>query len=109
MALAGTAGCPLYLIGTTLVPILGLATMSFVVVLTPLVAPWDLATWDHWRVLWEDDAFRRSIENSAIIAVVGAVLTTAFVALATLVAHRSGFRFRRTLPVLMLAPAPRRG
>jgi iron(III) transport system permease protein len=94
----------LYLIGTTLVPILGLATMSFVVVLTPLVAPWDLATWDHWRVLWEDDAFRRSIENSAIIAVVGAVVTTAFVALATLVAHRSGFRFRRTLPFLMLYP-----
>ena len=72
--------------------------------LTPLVAPWDLATWDHWRVLWEDDAFRRSIENSAIIAVVGAVVTTAFVALATLVAHRSGFRFRRTLPFLMLYP-----
>ena len=93
-----------YLVGTTLIPVLGLATMSFVVVLTPLVAPWELATWDHWRVLWEDDAFRRSIENSAIIAVVGAVLTTAFVALATLVAHRSGFRFRRTLPFLMLYP-----
>ena len=93
-----------YLVGTTLVPVVGLATMSFVVVLTPLVPPWELATWDHWRVLWEDDAFRRSIENSAIIAVVGAVLTTAFVALATLVAHRSGFRFRGTLPFLMLYP-----
>jgi len=93
-----------YLVFTTLVPVLGLATMSFVVVLTPLVPPWELLTSSHWNVLWEDDAFRRSIQNSAIIAVVGAVATTAFVALATLVAHRSGFRFRRTLPFLMLYP-----
>ena len=93
-----------YLVFTTLVPVLGLAAMSFVVVLTPLVAPWELLTSAHWHVLWEDDAFRRSIQNSAVIAVVGAVATTAFVALATLVAHRSGFRFRRTLPFLMLYP-----
>ena len=94
----------LYLVFTTLVPVIGLALMSFVVVLTPLVPPWELLTSSHWNVLWEDDAFRRSIQNSAIIAVVGAVATTAFVALATLVAHRSGFRFRRTLPFLMLYP-----
>ena len=93
-----------YLVFTTLVPVLGLAAMSFVVVLTPLVPPWELLTSAHWHVLWEDDAFRRSIQNSAVIAVVGAVATTAFVALATLVAHRSGFRFRRTLPFLMLYP-----
>ncbi|MBA2460727.1 MAG: iron ABC transporter permease [Actinobacteria bacterium] len=93
-----------YLAFTTLVPVLGLAAMSFVVVLTPLVPPWELLTSSHWHVLWEDDAFRRSIQNSAIIAVVGAVATTAFVALATLVAHRSGFRFRHSLPFLMLYP-----
>lgn len=94
----------LYLVFTTLVPVIGLALMSFVVVLTPLVPPWELLTSAHWRVLLDDDTFRRSIQNSAIIAVVGAVATTAFVALATLVAHRSGFRFRRTLPFLMLYP-----
>ncbi|MBA3243874.1 MAG: iron ABC transporter permease [Actinobacteria bacterium] len=93
-----------YLVFTTLVPVLGLALMSFVVVLTPLVPPWELLTSAHWNVLLDDETFRRSIENSAIIAVVGAVGTTAFVALATLVAHRSGFRFRRTLPFLMLYP-----
>ena len=85
-------------------PVLGLALMSFVVVLTPLVPPWELLTWAHWRVLADDEIFRRSIENSALIAVVGALAATAFVALATLVAHRSGFRFRRTLPFLMLYP-----
>ena len=94
----------LYLVLTTLVPVLGLATMSVVVVLTPLVAPWELLTWDHWHTLASDDAFRRSIENSAIIAVVGALATTAFVALATLVAHRSRFPLRRTLPFVMLYP-----
>ncbi len=93
-----------YLVFTTLVPVIGLALMSVVVVLTPLVPPWELLTSAHWNVLVDDDAFRRSIQNSAIIAVVGAVATTAFVALATLVAHRSGFRFRRTLPFLMLYP-----
>ena len=93
-----------YLVFTTLVPIIGLALMSVVVVLTPLVPPWELLTSAHWHVLLDDDAFRRSIQNSAIIAVVGAIGTTAFVALATLVAHRSGFKLRRTLPFLMLYP-----
>ena len=94
----------LYLVFTTVVPVIGLALMSVVVVLTPLVPPWELLTSAHWHVLLDDAVFRRSIQNSAIIAVVGAVATTAFVALATLVAHRSGFRFRRTLPFLMLYP-----
>lgn len=94
----------LYLLFTTLVPVIGLALMSVVVILTPLVPPWELLTSAHWQVLLDDDTFRRSIRNSAVIAVVGAAATTAFVALATLVAHRSGFRFRRTLPFLMLYP-----
>ena len=93
-----------YLVFTTLVPVIGLALMSVVVVLTPLVPPWELLTSAQWHVLFDDETFRRSIQNSAIIAVVGAVATTAFVALATLVAHRSGFRLRRTLPFLMLYP-----
>jgi iron(III) transport system permease protein len=77
--------------------------MSFVVFLTPLIAPWDLLTWSHWQTL-DEGIFRNSIRNSVIIAVVGAVLATAFVTLATLVAHRSPFRLRRTLPFMMLYP-----
>jgi len=94
----------LYLLFTTMIPVLGLVLMSFVVVLTPLVAPWHLATWSHWHALADDGVFRRSIEHSLVIGVVGAILTTAVVALATLVAHRSGFRLRRSLPFLMLYP-----
>ena len=44
----------LYLVFTTLVPILGLALMSVVVVLTPLVPPWELLTSSSWHVLLDD-------------------------------------------------------
>jgi iron(III) transport system permease protein len=93
----------LYLLFTTLIPVLGLVLMSFVVVLTPLIAPWKLATWANWQALG-DPVFERSIRNSVMISVVGAIAATALVALATLVAHRSNFRFRRSLPYVMLYP-----
>jgi len=93
----------LYLLFSTLIPVLGLALMSVVVILTPLVAPWHLFTWAHWQQLGSGE-FLRSIEHSAEIALAGAVATTAIVALATLIAHRSRFPLRRTLPVVMLYP-----
>jgi iron(III) transport system permease protein len=98
-----TGAVSLYLLFSTLIPVLGLALMSVVVVLTPLVAPWHLLTWDHWQTLGQGE-FLRSIEHSAVLALVGALVTTAVVALATLVAHRSRFPLRRTLPVVMLYP-----
>ena len=93
----------LYLIFSTLIPVLGLALMSVVVVLTPLVAPWHLLTWDHWHALTTGE-FQRAIEHSLEISFVGAVLATALVAVATLVAHRSRFQLRKSLPFLMLYP-----
>src|SRR5207247_3284941 len=45
------AAIALYLLFATVIPVLGLALMSVVVVLTPLVAPWKLFTWDHWAQL----------------------------------------------------------
>jgi iron(III) transport system permease protein len=42
--------------------------------------------------------------NSVIIATIGSVLTVGFVAMATLIAHRSRFRLRRTLPALLVYP-----
>jgi iron(III) transport system permease protein len=97
------AALAVYLVFTTVIPVLGLALMSVVTVLTPLLAPWHLLTWSNWQALG-DPIFRRSIENSAVIAVVGALLATALVALATLVAHRSRFPLRRTLPFVLLYP-----
>jgi iron(III) transport system permease protein len=93
----------LYLVFSTLLPVLGLAAMSFVVVLTPLVAPWKLLTWANWDQLTTGE-FHRAITNSLEISFVGAILATALVAIATLVAHRSRFPLRRALPFVMLYP-----
>jgi iron(III) transport system permease protein len=93
----------LYIVFSTLVPVLGLALMSFVTFLTPLIAPWHLLTWSNWDILGTG-VYLRSIEHSALLALVGGVLTTAVVALATLVAHRSKLPTRRTLPFVMLYP-----
>jgi iron(III) transport system permease protein len=93
----------LYLLFSTLVPVLGLALMSFVTFLTPLIAPWHLFTWANWQLLGTG-VYLRSIEHSALLAVAGGVVTTAVVTLATLVAHRSKLPVRRTLPFVMLYP-----
>jgi iron(III) transport system permease protein len=97
------AAVALYLIFSTLVPVLGLALMSFVAFLTPLIAPWHLFTWDNWQILGTG-VYRRSIEHSALLALLGGIVTTAVVALATLVAHRSNLRVRKSLPFVMLYP-----
>jgi iron(III) transport system permease protein len=93
----------LYLVFSTLIPVAGLALMSVVVVLTPLVAPWKLLTWSNWHQLTTGE-FHRAITNSLEISVVGALLATALVALATLVAHRSRFPLRGGLPFVLLYP-----
>ncbi|HEV7641584.1 MAG TPA: iron ABC transporter permease [Gaiellaceae bacterium] len=92
-----------YLVFSTLIPVLGLALMSVVVVLTPLVAPWHLLTWSNWHQLTTGE-FRRAIVNSLEISLVGALLATALVVLATLVAHRSRFPVRKVLPFVLLYP-----
>ncbi len=105
-ALAKWVFCPLfglYLAATTFAPIAALALSSVVTELTPLIAPWHLFTLSNWQTIGQG-AFAHSILNTVEIAVVGAVVTAAVVALATAVAHRSGFRLRRWLPFLMLFP-----
>ncbi|MCW2939713.1 MAG: afuB [Actinomycetia bacterium] len=93
----------LYLLITTFAPILALALQSSVSLLTPLEAPWHLWTAGNWRQLGQP-VFMSSIRNSVEIAAVGAVLTTAVVALATTVAHRSTFKLRGSLQFIMMFP-----
>jgi iron(III) transport system permease protein len=92
-----------YFVVTTLAPIVALALQSSVSVLTPLIAPWHEWTTAYWHQLGQPD-FTGSIRNSLEIAAVGAVVTTAVVALATTVAHRSAFRLSRSLQFVMLFP-----
>jgi len=93
----------LYLTATTFAPIAALALTSLVTELTPLIAPWHLFTLANWQTIGQG-TLAHSILNTVEIAVVGAVLTTVVVALATAVAHRSGFRLRRSLPFVMVFP-----
>jgi iron(III) transport system permease protein len=97
------AAVTLYLFFSTVVPVIGLALMSFVAFLTPLIAPWHLFTWSNWTTLGQG-VYLRSIEHSALLALVGGVATTAVVAVATLVAHRSKLPVRKSLPFVMLYP-----
>src|SRR6202007_1723623 len=57
----------------------------------------------NWQAIGQG-TLAHSILNTVEIAVVGAVLTTVVVALATAVAHRAGFRLRRSLPFIMVFP-----
>jgi iron(III) transport system permease protein len=93
----------LYLLATTFGPIAALALSSVVQQLTPLIAPWHMLTLSNWRLVTQG-MFAHSIQNSVEIAVVGALVTVAVVALATAVAHRSTFRMRRSLPFMLLFP-----
>jgi iron(III) transport system permease protein len=93
----------LYLTATTFAPIAALALDSVVSELTPLIAPWQLLTAGNWRSIGSGD-YLISIKNTIEIALVGALVTAAIVALATAVAHRSRFRLRRSLPFLLLFP-----
>jgi iron(III) transport system permease protein len=89
---------------TCVIPLLGLGLMSSVTDLTTFVAPWHLWTAANWHQAWSDPTLHRSITDSLLIAAIGSVATVALVSLATVVAHRSGFLLRRTLPALLVYP-----
>jgi iron(III) transport system permease protein len=93
----------LYVAVTTFAPIAALGLSSVTTQLTPLIAPWHLFTAGNWRAIGHGE-FASSIRNTVEIALVGALITTAVVALATAVAHRSAFPLRRGLPFLLLFP-----
>nr|WP_168504383.1 ABC transporter permease subunit [Streptomyces sp. S1D4-11]QIY93120.1 iron ABC transporter permease [Streptomyces sp. S1D4-11] len=89
---------------TCVIPLLGLALMSSVTDLTTLVAPWHLWSAANWQDIWDDPALHHAITNSLLVAAIGSTATVALVALATVIAHHSGFRLRRTLPALLVYP-----
>ena len=93
-----------YVAATALIPLLGLALMSFVQVLSTVIPPWDLITGDNWRLVLNDPTLHRSIANSLILAGGGALLTVSIVVLATFVAHRSQFLLRGTMPPTLMYP-----
>ena len=93
-----------YLLAAVVLPMLALVLRSFVQYLTPLISPWKFLTIDHYRVLWEQDIYLRSIGNSLVAAGIGAALTTALIALVSAVVQRSEFRFARQLEMVAMFP-----
>src|SRR5258707_3878631 len=89
---------------TSVIPLLGLVLMSCVKVLTTLEVPWHLFTAENWHLVATDPTLRRSIIDSLIIAGGGGAATVLLVAVATLIAHRSGFPLRRTLAPALIYP-----
>jgi iron(III) transport system permease protein len=89
---------------TCVIPLLGLVLMSCVKALTTLEVPWHLLTAENWSQVATDPALRRSITNSLLIAGGGGAATVLLVAVATLIAHRSRFALRRTLPPALIYP-----
>ncbi|WP_127358322.1 ABC transporter permease [Actinacidiphila soli] len=93
-----------FVVVTSVIPLLGLGLMSSVTDLTTLVPPWQLWNGANWSQIWRDPTLHRAFTNSLLIAAIGSVATVALVSLATVLAHRSGFRLRRTLPALLVYP-----
>ena len=93
----------LYLVATSLAPLVALALESVTTILTPQIAPWHVLTGSNWHDAWSGDNLQ-SIQTTLEIALGGAVAVTILVALGTAVAQRSRFVMRRPLPFLLLFP-----
>jgi iron(III) transport system permease protein len=82
----------------------GVILAAFVSILTPLLSPFHLLTLDNFHTVLHDPAMKASIRHSVVVAAAGSVATTGFIAVATLVAHRSRTALRHGLRFLMLYP-----
>ncbi|WP_324276753.1 ABC transporter permease [Blastococcus brunescens] len=96
--------CMVYLLITILLPTAGLLVRSVSSVFTPLVPPWEVLTLANFRMVFDQPVTTRSVTNSVIISVVGSILGTICILVATLVAHRSRFPVRGTMPSLLVYP-----
>lgn len=94
----------LYNIIVLAIPLTGIVLRSVTTFLTPLMAPFDLFTADNFKLLFAYPAYVRSMTNSLVISTLGGAIATAFVALVTIVVHRSEFRWRRQLEYVALYP-----
>ena len=72
--------------------------------LTPMIPFWELLTPEHFEEVFSLEITRRAIVNTIIVSIGGAALATCFVALISLIVHRSDFRLRRQLEYLALFP-----
>lgn len=99
-----SAAIALGLLAGVVVPLLGIFLSAFTTILTPLIDPWTALTTANFDQVFNNQLYIKSITDSLLIAGVGGAVTTVVVAVLSLVAHRSGFRHRRSLQHAMLWP-----
>ena len=73
-------------------------------IISPQLPLMESLTWQNYLDLLEVDVYRRSIENTLLLAVVGGALGTALIAAIALVAQRSDFPLRRALDGIAQIP-----
>lgn len=82
----------------------GIFLRSAVTFLTPLIPFWNVLTTANYELIWNSPSYMRSITNSVIVATIGALIGTFFVAIIALISRRSEFRFGRALEYVALFP-----
>ncbi|PQP23520.1 ABC transporter permease [Rhodococcus opacus] len=85
-------------------PVIAVLLSAFTTTLSPYINPMTVLTTDNFEQIFSNDLYVESIVNSLLIATVGAAVTTVVIAVLSLVAHRSDFRFRSSLQQGMLWP-----
>ncbi|MFF3485851.1 ABC transporter permease [Streptomyces sp. NPDC002701] len=98
------AAIALFLLVFVLVPLAGVFLAAFTSILSPFISPWSVLTLDNFSAVADNPVYTKSIVNSLLIAGVGGALTTVVIAVLSVIAHRSRFRFRGSLQQGMLWP-----
>ncbi|KUN02188.1 ABC transporter permease [Streptomyces canus] len=94
----------LFLTVSVVVPLAGVVLAAFASILSPFISPWSVLTLDNFSAVFDNALYTSSIVNSLLIAGVGGALTTLVIAVLSVIAHRSRFRFRGSLQQGMLWP-----
>jgi len=82
----------------------GIFMRASVTFLTPLIPFWKLITTANFELILTSSNYVRSIVNTVLVSFFGAIIGTFFIAVVTLIARRSDFRYARPLEYLALFP-----
>jgi iron(III) transport system permease protein len=94
----------LFLAVSVVVPLIGVVLAAFTSILSPFISPWSVLTLNNFSAVFDNSLYTSSIVDSLLIAGVGGALTTLVIAVLSVIAHRSRFRFRGSLQQGMLWP-----
>lgn len=89
---------------TIIVPLLGITLQAFAAFLSPLVNPFKSLTLDNFVQAFEFETYRAAIINSLLVAGIGALIATMFMAMCALLAYRSSFPLRGLVKYMALYP-----